>query len=257
MFGKRILILVAHPDDEVVACASAIARAKSNGAEVFTLYLTHGCIARDVMWPWQRAGYDRAVLVRRAEATIVAQLLHITPIAWAARPARYLWRELPDVMREIEAAVSQCRPDQIWAPAYEGGNPDHDALNAVAFTLKKRLSVLEFAEYNFYAGKVHSQNFIASDETVRVITLTPDERETKWRALRTYASERENLSAISCEQESYRPLASYDYTQPPHPGKLWYARFQWVPFKHPRVDFTDAADVSVAITGFLGKQHKS
>ena len=125
MFGKRILVLVAHPDDEVVACAAAIARAKKAGAEVFALYLTHGCLAQNVMWPWQRGSYDRVVARRRAEAEAVALMLGITPVGWATRPARTLWQELPHVLQEVDAAVSQCRPDQIWAPAYEGGNPDH------------------------------------------------------------------------------------------------------------------------------------
>jgi len=92
------------------------------------------------------------------------------------RPARALWRFLPEVFEEVQAAVTQYRPDQIWVPAYEGGNPDHDALNAVGFKLKSKLSVLEFAEYNFFGGKGRSQTFISSDETVRIVSLTPEER---------------------------------------------------------------------------------
>ena len=153
MFGKRILILVAHPDDEVVACAASIARARAQGAEIFALYLTHGCLAQDVLWPWQRKNYVKYVAVRRSEAERAAEALGITALGWPVRPARQLWCELPQVLAEVEAAMSQCRPDQIWVPAYEGGNPDHDALNAVGFKLKNRLSVLEFAEYNNFGGQ--------------------------------------------------------------------------------------------------------
>ena len=42
MFGQRILILVPHPDDEVVAGCAAIGRAQAAGAKIFALYLTHG-----------------------------------------------------------------------------------------------------------------------------------------------------------------------------------------------------------------------
>ena len=251
MFGKRILILVAHPDDEVVACAASIARAKAQGAVVSTLYLTHGCLAKETIWPWLRKNYERMISTRRAEADAVATFLGIQPVGWASRPARYLWRELLQVFQEVDAAVKQYRPDQVWVPAYEGGNPDHDALNAIGFKLKSRMSVLEFAEYNFFGGKVRSQNFISSDETMRVFTLTPDERSAKRAALNIYASERGNLSSIEIDQETYRPLAAYDYAQPPHQGKVWYARFQWVPFRHPRVDFTQPSDVSREITAFL------
>jgi LmbE family N-acetylglucosaminyl deacetylase len=56
-FGRRILVLVPHPDDEVVGVAAAIARARADGARLFALYLGHGCLSRETLWPWQRAGY--------------------------------------------------------------------------------------------------------------------------------------------------------------------------------------------------------
>jgi LmbE family N-acetylglucosaminyl deacetylase len=251
MFGKRILILVAHPDDEVVACAASIARARASGATISALYLTHGCLAQDVLWPWQRKNYDQIVSLRYSEGDNAAKFLGIQPVGWSKRPARHLWREIKAVYEEVDAAVLQYRPDQIWVPAYEGGNPDHDALNAVGSKFTKRLSVLEFSEYNFFSGKVSSNHFISSDEPVRIITLDNDERKTKKAALAIYASERSNLSSLKCKQESYRPLATYDYAHPPHQGTLWYERFQWVPFRHPRVDFTQSAEVSEAITRFL------
>ncbi|MDR3425725.1 MAG: PIG-L family deacetylase [Alphaproteobacteria bacterium] len=251
MFGKRILILVAHPDDEVVGCAASIARARAQGATVSALYLTNGCLAQDVLWPWQRKKYDRFVATRRAEADAAATFLGLQPVGWAERPARQLWREMPQVFQEIDSALDRYRPDQLWVPAYEGGNPDHDALNALGFKCKTRRSVLEFAEYNFFGGKTRTQQFISSDETARVLSLTPEESVVKGKALKIYASEAGNLSSIALDQESYRPIQAYDYAQPPHQGKLWYERFQWVPFRHPRVDRTRSEEVSRAIAAFM------
>ena len=70
-------------------------------------------------------------------------------------------------------------------------------------------------------------------------------------ALALYKSEKQNLNYVDVKQEAFRPLAIYNYEQPPHPGTLWYARFQWVPFRHPRVDFTKPHEVSETITRFL------
>jgi len=251
MFGKRILILVAHPDDEVVACAASIARAREQGAALASLYLTDGCLSRETLWPWQRKHHKDFVKKRHDEAEAAAMALGLLPVGWGMRPARTLWQELPRVYEEVQAALLQYHPDQVWVPAYEGGNPDHDALNAVGFKLKARLSVLEFAEYNFFSGRINSHSFISEDETTRVIPLSDEERAAKKAAMKIYASEKKNLSSLGVEQESYRPLAAYDYWQPPHQGKLWYTRFQWVPFHHPRVDYTDPTDISKAIMAFL------
>ena len=303
-FGSRILILVAHPDDEIVGFAAAVMRAKSQGAEVFTLYCTDGCIAVQTLWPWQRRHHASGVATRRAEAERAAALLGLVPVGWSSRPARHLWRALPQIAAEVRAAIAVHDIDQLWVPAYEGGNADHDGLNAIGrYFLKGSLcgdpsfsppagevrwggdphaetvgdasepvgqaspphprplprgegsrcgiSVLEFAEYNFHQGCASAQTFPYPNGTEQTLFLTPEEQATKRQALALYASERGNLGYVGTQRECFRPLALYDYNRPPHGGTLWYARFQWVPFRHPRVDFTRPAEVSAAITAFL------
>jgi LmbE family N-acetylglucosaminyl deacetylase len=253
MFGKRILILAAHPDDEVVASCAAIGRAQAQGAEIFVLFLTHGCIARAAMWPWVRPRYDRIVARRRREAEAAAQMLGIKISGSGSRPARHLWREMEMVRHEVELAIDRHLIDQIWVPAYEGGNADHDALNAVGGIFRTRLGVLEFAEYNFSGGRAHSQEFPQANGGEQVITLTPAECAKKRAALALYRSEKGNLGYVKTERECCRALKACDYGKPPHEGTLWYARFHWVPFRHPRVDFTKADEVSAAILAFLAR----
>ncbi len=256
MFGKRILILVPHPDDEVVACCAAIGRARKEGAEIFALYLTHGCIARGTLWPWDRKNYDAYVARRRAEGEAVAKLLGITPVGWSPRPARHLWRELASVYDEIRAAITTHKIDQLWVPAYEGGNADHDGLNALGALLGVLMSVIEFAEYNFFQGKANSQSFPFPNGTEQTLTPTTEEQAQKLTALAMYKSEKKNLNYIHTARECFRPFAAYDYSKPPHEGTLWYARFQWVPFRHPRVDFTKPREVCAAIMNYLRRESR-
>jgi hypothetical protein len=112
--------------------------------------------------------------------------------------------------------------------------------------------VLEFAEYNLAGGRVRSHAFPSPNGSEEVLTLTPAEQATKRRALAAYASERGNLGYVGLEREVVRPLARYDYAGLPHAGKLWYARFQWVPFRHPMIDFTRPAEVSSALAAYAG-----
>ena len=249
-----MLILVPHPDDEVVGCCAAIGRAKAAGARVTAVYLTHGCLGADTVWPWERGGHAAMVERRRAEARAAAALLGIETLGRPARAARELWRDLADAEREARSALAASAADQLWVPAYEGGNPDHDGANAIGRRLADEgLEVLEFAEYNFAGGGARSHSFPKPNGEEAVLTLTPAEQAMKRHALGLYASERGNLGYVHVRQECFRPLARYDYGAPPHAGRLWYARFQWAPFRHPGVDFTQPAAVSAAIQTYLGQ----
>ena len=237
----------------MVACCAAIGRAQAAGARISVLFLTHGCVDQATMWPWARGRYADDVGRRRAEAAQVAAELGLAVAGLTERPARHLWRELAAAEAEIRAAIAAVSADQLWVPAFEGGNPDHDGANAIASRFAAEgLSVLEFAEYNLAGGRANSHRFPQPNRAETLLQLTSAEQAAKRRALGLYASERGNLGYVAVEREVFRPLASHDYARPPHPGKLWYARFQWVPFRHPGVDFTNPADVTRAVSSYLG-----
>jgi N-acetylglucosamine malate deacetylase 1 len=236
----------------VVGCSAAIGRARAAGARVSVLFLTHGCVDRESMWPWARSHYDEVVARRRAEAERVCADLGAQVAGWSERPARHLWRELAAAEAEVRQALAETRAYQIWAPAFEGGNPDHDGANAIASRLAAEgVSVLEFAEYNLAGGQARLHHFPLESGGEEVLQLTADEQADKRRRLGLYASERGNLGYVATSREVLRPLARYDYGAPPHAGRLWYARFQWVPFRHPQVDFTNPRDVYAAIAAYL------
>lgn len=250
---SRILVLTPHPDDEVVGACAMMARARAKGAKIFVLPLTHGCVAREVLWFWERSHHDAFVARRGSELRQVADLLGFTVVGGAQRAARQAWRDLANVAVEIRAAIAEHGITEIWTPAYEGGNADHDAINACAAKIQKEtgLEVIEFAEYNFNQGKTNAQTFPDPNGSETVIELTPAEQELKRKALGLYASEQKNLFYVGTTQECFRPLALYDYTKPAHQGVLWYTRFHWVPFRHPRIDFSTPTEVSAAIQTFL------
>ncbi len=124
-------------------------------------------------------------------------------------------------------------------------------MNGLAQCFADRLEVLEFAEYNYFRARPRPQQFPFPNGAEETIVLSAAERDRKRELLDLYASERRNLGYVGLDQESWRKLARYDYGRPPHPGVLWYARHQWVPFRHPRVDFTKPQEVSEAIIAFL------
>ncbi len=250
MFGKRILLLIPHPDDEVVGCFTAIGHARTLGAKIFGFYLTTGIPSREHLRSWQRKTYGHRQRRRQKEANLVADLLGIEPFHFNDIPSRKLKDFLKPARETLSQAIRRLEIDTLWAPAYEGGHQDHDTANFLANTLTGHALVWEFSEYHYYRGKVKSQDFFSQNGTEQTIVLDRSEQESKRQALSLYPSERGNLRHIDTSQEIFRPLTSYDYTRPPHPGKLFYQRFQWVP-GHPRIDYCQPHEVCLAFKDFL------
>jgi LmbE family N-acetylglucosaminyl deacetylase len=252
MMARRILILVPHPDDEVVGCAAAVARARREGARLFGLYLTRGIPPRDALWPWRRPRYREIVARRREEARHVAARLGIEVLHFSDRPSRRLKNHLVDAMAEFRRAVAESAAEMVWAPAFEGAHQDHDAANFLAARGAGTIPVCEFAEYNFASGVVRSQRFPDENGEETVLRLSAQEKAEKRALLALYRSERRNLAHIRTEVESFRPLPAYDYTGPPHAGTLFCERFHWLPFRHPRIDSEPRPHLHVALSTFRG-----
>lgn len=245
--SRRILILAPHPDDEIVACGIAARRARAEGAEVFVLFLTTGVPPPEMLWPWQRANYNRRVERRREEALAAMVLLGARPAGFLEIPSRGLIAHLNEVAGAVDRVLRETRAGELWVTAFEGAHQDHDLANALAAGFRRRLPIWEFAAYNFAGGKTRSNRFFDARGGVVELRLSREEAALKRRALAIYASERGNLRHIRTEQEARRPLPRYDYTSPPHPGTLFRERFHWVPLRHPRVDFTPSGEVYAAL----------
>jgi LmbE family N-acetylglucosaminyl deacetylase len=250
MSPQRVLLLVPHPDDEAVGCAVALRRAVAAGAEVFALYLTTGVPPLAVLWPWQRRFYEARVARRRAETRQAAQRIGITALAALDWPARTLKAHLDEALALIRATVAAHAIGELWAPAWEGAHQDHDVANFLAAQMEGQCPVTEFAEYNFHGGRVQSGRFADPDGSEEIIALTPQEAAWKRQLLATYASERGNLAHIACASEALRPLRPHDYARRPLAGWLFYERFQWVPFRHPRIDFERPERVCATLAAF-------
>ncbi|MFH0938440.1 MAG: PIG-L family deacetylase [Planctomycetota bacterium] len=262
--GRRVLLLSAHPDDEVAGCCAAIDRARAGGIKVFCLHLTTGVPAREVLWPWSRHRHAEYVECRRNEGRAAAAELGLTNVEFLDFPARLLRTVLIDVRAIILETIARLQIDAIWAPAYEGGHVDHDCANGLSASLldttpTPSIQVYEYAIYNFNGATINSQSFPFPNGAETELRLSFEEIQSKLKIMAIYCSAQRDLNYINIEQERFRPLAASDYNRPPHPGKLFYQRFQWLFFRHPRIDFTLPEEVCRDLMNFrqaLDKQSK-
>jgi LmbE family N-acetylglucosaminyl deacetylase len=245
MWGPNILVLAPHPDDEIVGCGAAIARALAAGSRVRVLYLTTGVPRR--LWPWQ--SYERRVEDRRREAEAVREQVGFEAGAALRVPSRGLKDALDEARAAVAQAASTVADPVLWVPAFEGGHQDHDSANVLASLFKPRLAVFEFSEYNNARGRTRSQEFPKAHGDEIRLTLSEAEAAEKRRLLALYASERGNLLHIRAGRETFRPLPTHDYSRKPHEGTLFYERFQWVPY-HPRVDPCPGEEVCARLAAY-------
>jgi hypothetical protein len=107
--------------------------------------------------------------------------------------------------------------DGLLVPAYAGGHQDHDAANAAAVRFCERLTVWEFAAYNFAGGRVRANRFPTRRGGEIEIRATEDEAALKRWALAGYAAEGGSLGPAVIAREAFRPFPAHDCGSLPHP----------------------------------------
>lgn len=246
---KRILILVPHPDDEVVGLCCFIKRQISLGSKVFLFILTNGVIQKDKMWVWQRKNFDYILKSRNLELKKSLKNLDISKFYKQNIPTRKLRFFLTKTYRKIDQIIQKEKISDLFTPAFEGGHQDHDLANFLASKFIKKTNVFEFSEYNFSNFKVKSNKFIEEFGNEVTIELNSKERKFKKKAMEIYLSEKNNLNYINLNRETYRPLPLYDYFSSPHKGILFYKRFSFFSW-HPKVDGTNLNEIKKKMLEF-------
>ncbi|MGH6980543.1 MAG: PIG-L deacetylase family protein [Stellaceae bacterium] len=248
----RVLLLIPHPDDEVVGAAATIASRRAAGDRFFGLYLTDGIPAPEQLWRKDRPARDDRVRRRRDEAREAAALLGIEPAAFLGFPSRGLKSHLGKAAERIAATLAAHDIGAVWVPAWEGGHQDHDVANFLAARTAGGRPVTEFAEYNRGGGAMRWNRFAVPNGTETERHLGSGEIAAKRRLVAIYRSERANLAGVRFEVESQRPLPAYDYGKPPHDGLLLRERFHWVGrvIRHPRVDFEPSRSIYDALRNY-------
>lgn len=200
----NILVVAAHPDDEVLGCGGAIARHADRGDHVDILFLTDGVGARG-------NGADAAVAERQGAAREAAGILGARTSQFLNFPDNRLDSiELLDVVQAIEA-VLKARPYDAVYTHWEGDlNIDHQVASRAVRTATRPVpgqsvrTVLSFEVAS-------SSEWAFSDEVAWqpnvAITIT-DQMARKLAALDAYGMEmREPPHPRS--QEAVRALATW------------------------------------------------
>jgi len=227
-----LLVVVAHPDDEVIGLGAQLRRFR----DATILHVTDGAPhdGRDAaMHGFADTGAYAAA--RRSELLATLDLAGIGAdrALQLGIPDQQAALNLPRLTRQVAAIIAERRPAILVTHAYEGGHPDHDAAAFAVHAALRLLGpprplLLEMTCYHAGPEGVVLGRFLPAEGCDPVaITLSLQARALKRRMIGCFATQREVLAPFPTDAESLRPAACHDFARPPHPGRLHYENFPW------------------------------
>ncbi len=153
---KTVLVVSAHPDDEVLGCGGTIARHVSDGDDVHIHILCEGAMGRHEAGSHDAYGDELAAL--RASAVRAAEILGAQPPTFGGLPDNRLDSvDLLDVVRNVEAVVENVRPSIVYTHFENDLNLDHGITARAVLTACRPLPGAAI-------GKVYAFETVSSTE---------------------------------------------------------------------------------------------
>jgi LmbE family N-acetylglucosaminyl deacetylase len=136
--GKSILIVAAHPDDEVLGCGATIAKLAAAGCEVFLAILGEGLTSRYAA----RVQTDKKLILEmRKTAEKVRDLLGAKKLFLFDFPDnRFDTVPLIDIVKVVEGLIKEIKPQTVFTHHPSDLNIDHAITHRAVLTATRPLS---------------------------------------------------------------------------------------------------------------------
>ncbi len=231
--NSRILLIAAHPDDEVIGAGIQLTR--WNPSQVTIIHVTDGspldpkhAHAAGFATREEYAAERRRELGRALELAGMGES-RCVELGYIDQQAHLHLVELVERLAEL---IEEIRPSVIYAHPYEGGHPDHDAIafainrNAALRPASGEPTVIEFTSYHGGPQGLIRNGFLGTG-VVQTTMLTPSERALKFEMFQCFKSQEAVLRDFPIAEEKFRTAPQYDFTKPPHSGPLHYETLGW------------------------------
>lgn len=119
---EQVLVVAAHPDDDILGCGGTIAKMVSHGAGVHVLFLADGCSSRDPDHTVHKAALDK----RRKAARQACRILGTTSVTFLNFADNRMDTEaLLDIIKPIESLITKHQSDTVITHHAGDVNIDH------------------------------------------------------------------------------------------------------------------------------------
>lgn len=166
MSSKRILIIAAHPDDEVLGCAATVARLIKEGYEAYTLILGEGKTSRDEKRVLENKQEEIQIL--NAEIQKANDVIGIKGVFTESFPDnRFDSVDLLDIIKVISKVKEEIRPDIIFTHYEHDLNIDHQITYQAVITATRPMQ-------DECVKEIYSFEILSSTEWNYPLSFSPD-----------------------------------------------------------------------------------
>jgi LmbE family N-acetylglucosaminyl deacetylase len=213
----KVLVLVAHPDDETIGCSGLLQRA-SSALVVFAVDGAPPHYGFEKRYGSLKQYSDTRFL----EASLALNALPHCSFGRLVRQNgayyvdQHLFERMPEALASLNQFVCRFSPDFIVTHAYEGGHIDHDACHFLAAHIARahNLMLMEFPSYSKAEdGRDIFQRFRNSQANEVILKLREHEIEIKRQMLASYRTQQALTPVFQLHTERFRPALQDSHTE--------------------------------------------
>ena len=189
---KRILVIAAHPDDEVLGCGGAIYKHASNDDDVRVLILSDGVGAR-FSGPSKAAEAQCRQKIAEMEKAHAILKVVATTYATVAPDNQFDTVPMLKIVKEIRAVIERIEPAIVYTHHCGDLNIDHRIVGEATLVATRPLLEQSYAVGEVYAYEVPEATALAFRHDFRPNTYVSIDVKKKVEALQEYDSERRSV----------------------------------------------------------------
>lgn len=163
---KNILIIAAHPDDEILGCGATIAKLSREGYIVSTLILGEGITSRDISRNSKLR--EKEILDLKNQIKDSNKLIGVTNVITFDFPDnRFDSINLLDIVKVIEDTIEKTKPEIIFTHYEKDLNIDHQITYKAVITATRPI-------YGSIVKSIYSFEILSSTEWGFPLSFYPD-----------------------------------------------------------------------------------
>jgi LmbE family N-acetylglucosaminyl deacetylase len=226
---ETCVLIAAHPDDETIGAGIWMTRYRGR---LVVVHVTDGSPAdpkdaRDAGFETREA-YARARRNEFLRAMKIAGKLEMSCLEFGFTDQR-VHLHMEEFAERLRGLLTELRPELVISSPYEGGHPDHDSIAYAVSSLRSEFGFRHREHRLYHAnpdGSLNTEEFLPHpDARTENVTFNDGERAWKRRMLDAFETQRRVLAQFPVGDERFRDAPKYDFSSPPHKGRLMYERW--------------------------------